>query len=162
MTAGGYRLSARSRARLQGVHPDLVRVVERAIELTPVDFQVGEGLRTLARQRQLRKAGASQTLRSRHLTGHAVDLIALIDGKPAWDWPLYDGIAEAMRRAALALSIQLEWGAAWGHFITEYASASAAKLAYIDVRRRAGKSPFLDGPHYQLPWDRYPPRASAA
>ena len=63
-----YALGERSRQRLAGVHPDLVKVVERAIQLTPVDFTVLEGLRTIQRQQELLKSGASTTLKSRHLT----------------------------------------------------------------------------------------------
>ena len=84
-----FKLGVRSRERLQGVHPDLVRVVELAIQLTPVDFTVLEGLRTLERQKALVAAGSSKTLNSRHLTGHAVDLGAWVDGRLDWSWPLY-------------------------------------------------------------------------
>lgn len=125
-----FKLSAASRDRLKGVHGDLVRVVERAIAITPVDFRVTEGLRTAARQRQLVKAGASRTLRSRHLTGHAVDVVALVDGKVRWDWPLYPPIAAAMKQAARELGVPLEWGGDWKRL--------------------------KDGPHFQLPWASHP------
>ena len=82
-----FALGNKSRVNLNGVHPDLVRVVELAIKKTPVDFTVTEGLRTIERQKQLVAAGASKTLSSRHITGHAVDLAALIDGKVEWSWP---------------------------------------------------------------------------
>ena len=126
----GYNLGPRSRQRLQGVHPDLVRVVERAIQLTPIDFTVVEGLRTADRQQQLKEAGASRTLRSRHLTGHAIDLGVLVDGEVRWDWPLYHKIAAAMKAAATELKVPLEWGGDW--------------------------RTFKDGPHFQLPWKKYP------
>lgn len=125
-----YRLGLRSTLNLRGVHPDLVRVVRRAIEITPVDFTVLEGVRTLARQRELCEQGASQTMKSRHLTGHAVDLGALIYGTIRWDWPLYYKLAEAMKTAALEQAVPIEWGGDW---VT-----------------------FKDGPHYQLPWKDYP------
>lgn len=125
-----FRLSRRSRQRLVGVHPDLVKVVERAIQITRVDFSVTEGLRSRERQQQLVKAGASQTQRSRHLTGHAVDLAAWVGNEIRWDWPLYDTIADAMKRAARELEIPIEWGGDW-------------------------KS-LKDGPHFQLPWVSYP------
>jgi peptidoglycan L-alanyl-D-glutamate endopeptidase CwlK len=124
-----FKLGTRSRARLIDVHPDLVRVVERAIQLTPVDFTVLEGRRTPDRQAQLVTAGASQTMNSRHLTGHAVDLGAWIDGEVRWDWPLYYKIADAMKKAAHELDVPLEWGGDWK---------------------------FKDGPHFQLPWKDYP------
>lgn len=123
-------LSPRSVQRLAGVHADLVRVVARAAELTTVDFIVTEGKRTQARQKQLVAAGASKTMRSRHLTGHAVDLAATVGGQVRWDWPLYHKLAEAMKQAAAELKVPIEWGGDW-------------------------KS-FKDGPHFQLPWKSYP------
>ena len=83
-----FVLGSKSLARLNGVHPDLVKVVKAAIKLSEVDFTVLEGLRTLTRQKQLFAAGATKTLNSRHLTGHAVDLGALIGGTVRWDFPL--------------------------------------------------------------------------
>ena len=123
-------LTDRDKTRLTGVHPDLVKVVTRAAELTAVDFTVTEGKRTLARQKQLVAAGASQTLNSRHLTGHAVDVAALVGGRIRWDWPLYYKLAEAFKRAAEELQVAIEWGGDW-------------------------KS-FKDGPHFQLSAKRYP------
>lgn len=108
-----FRLSSRSRARLIGVHPALTAVVEAAITRTPVDFMVTEGLRTAERQTALVKAGASRTTRSRHLTGHAVDVAALVEGQVRWDWPLYGRIAEAFKAAALDLKTPLIWGGDW-------------------------------------------------
>ena len=108
-----FRLSRRSRAHLEGVHPALVALVEAAIVRTPVDFMITEGLRTPARQAVLVKAGASRTIRSRHLTGHAVDIAALVDGQVRWDWPLYGRIAEAFKAAARDLRIPLTWGGDW-------------------------------------------------
>lgn len=125
-----FVLGARSLDRLAGVHPDLVRVVQRAITLTPVDFTVLEGLRTTERQRQLVKAGASQTMNSRHLTGHAVDLGAFVAGSVRWDWPLYHQIAKAVKEAAKLEGVPIEWGGDWLRF--------------------------KDGPHWQLPWKEYP------
>jgi peptidoglycan LD-endopeptidase CwlK len=126
----GYSLGSRSKKRLEGVHPDLVRVVERAIELTEVDFTVLEGMRTVARQKKLVAKGASTTMNSRHLTGHAVDIGAWVDGTVRWDWPLYYKLAEAMKQAAKELNVDLEWGGDW-------------------------KS-FKDGPHFELRWAAYP------
>ena len=126
----GFALGTQSRTRLKGVHPDLVRVVEQAIELTPVDFTVLEGLRTPERQAKLAAAGASQTLRSRHLTGHAVDLGAWVDGQVRWDWPLYHKIAAAMKEAAKQLNVKITWGGDW--------------------------KGFPDGPHFELDWKKYP------
>jgi peptidoglycan LD-endopeptidase CwlK len=108
-----FRFSARSRARMKGVHPDLIRLAERAIVLSEVDFMVTEGLRTPARQAELVKAGASRTLNSRHLTGHAIDVAALVGGKVRWDWPLYPRIAKAFKQASAELDIPLTWGGDW-------------------------------------------------
>lgn len=121
-------LSSRDMQRLAGVHPDLVRVISRAREAA--DFIVTEGLRTEARQRQLVAAGASQTMHSRHLTGHAVDLAALVDGAVRWDWPLYDRLALAVKRAAVEEEVAIVWGGDWPKF--------------------------RDGPHYELDRRRYP------
>lgn len=125
-----FTLSSRSYKRLEGVHPDLVAVVERAIKIAPIDFMVTEGLRTQERQAELVAAGASRTMRSRHLTGHAVDLGALVSGQLRWDWPLYEQLALAMKTSAEELGIPLEWGGDW--------------------------TSFKDGPHFQLPWADYP------
>lgn len=108
-----FRLSNRSLGALKGVHPDLVAVVHEAIRTTPVDFMVTEGLRSPQRQAALVKSGASRTLNSRHLTGHAVDVAAWVDGQVRWDWPLYPRIAEAFKAAAKAEDVPLVWGGDW-------------------------------------------------
>lgn len=108
-----FRLSLRSRARLVGVHPALVAVVEAAIVVSPVDFMITEGLRSRARQVALGRAGASRTLNSRHLTGHAVDVAAIVDGRVRWDWPLYGRIATAFKQVAVKLDTPLVWGGDW-------------------------------------------------
>jgi peptidoglycan L-alanyl-D-glutamate endopeptidase CwlK len=125
-----FQLGPSSKMRLQGVHPDLVKVVERAIQITTVDFLVLEGVRDPHRQRTLVASGASQTMNSRHLTGHAVDLGAWVDEQVDWSWPLYDKIAAAMKEAANQVKVPIEWGGDW-------------------------KS-FKDGPHFQLPHKEYP------
>lgn len=108
-----YALGQRSLDRLKGVHPDLQKVVRRAIELTPIDFTITEGLRTLERQKTLLAAGASQTLKSRHITGHAIDFAALVGGEVRWDWPLYGKIAAAFKAAAKELGVPIIWGGDW-------------------------------------------------
>jgi len=108
-----FRFSARSRSRMQGVQPDLIRVAERAIVLTEVDFMITEGLRTPARQAELVKAGASRTLNSRHLTGHAIDVAAMIGSEVRWDWLLYPRIAKAFKQASKELAIPIIWGGDW-------------------------------------------------
>ena len=108
-----FRLSERSLKRLSGVHPRLVALVREAAALSPVDFMVTEGLRTAARQAALVRAGASRTMRSRHLTGHAVDIAALVDGQVRWDWPLYPRIAAAFKAAAARQGTAIVWGGDW-------------------------------------------------
>ena len=108
-----FVLGSRSRAKLKGVHPDLVRVVELALTYSPHDFTITEGLRTVARQRELKAAGASQTMNSRHITGHAIDFAVLVGGKVRWDWPLYGQVAEAFKRAAKELNVPIIWGGDW-------------------------------------------------
>jgi peptidoglycan L-alanyl-D-glutamate endopeptidase CwlK len=133
-----FVLGRRSKQRLRGVHPDLEAVVTHAITLTPVDFTVLEGLRDVARQRQLVDAGASRTMRSRHLTGHAVDLGAWVGGTVSWDWPLYHRIAQAMFDAADDLGVAMRWGGNWGEKYTKQLAS------------------FADGPHYELARRVYP------
>lgn len=116
-------MAIRFENRLKGVHPDLVRVMLRAG--TQTDFLVVEGLRTMARQRELVKAGASRTLNSRHLTGHAVDIAPLVGGKLTWSWEMFHKLAPIVKEAAKAEGVKIIWGGDW-------------------------KS-FPDGPHWELP-----------
>lgn len=111
-----YVLGTVSNNNLKGVHPDLVKVVEKAITLTEIDFRVTEGLRSKTRQIELVNKGASKTLNSRHITGHAVDVVALIGGSVRWDWPLYDKIAKAFKQASKELNIPIIWGGDWKTF----------------------------------------------
>lgn len=108
-----FRLSQRSLARLTGVHPRMVALVKEAITLSPVDFMVTEGLRTPERQAALVRAGASRTRNSRHLTGHAIDVAALVEGQVRWDWPLYPRIAAAFKAAAARHGTAIVWGGDW-------------------------------------------------
>lgn len=125
-----FKLSKRSIERMAGVHPDLVRVVEEAIKITPIDFGITCGTRTVAQQRVLVATGKSQTMNSRHLTGHAVDVVAMIDGKASWDMKDYKTIALAFKRAAKSLGISIKWGGDWHGF--------------------------ADGPHFELDREKYP------
>lgn len=137
-----HRLSQRSLRRMKSLHPDMIKVVKRASTILRyrgggmIDFSVGECLRTRERQRKLFEQGASRTLNSRHLRSpngycHAVDLIALLDGKVTWSWRsgAFDKIADAMKQAAREYNIPIEWGGDWASF--------------------------KDGPHFQLPWWKY-------
>ncbi len=138
-----FHFGRRSLERLEGVHPDLVKVAHQAIVATTVDFCILEGCRTMERQRLLFQSGASQTLNSRHIpalprddekdsgpVGHAIDIGAWVDNMVRWDWPLYDMLAIAMKAEAEEVGVPIEWGGDW-------------------------KS-FRDGPHYQLPRKTHP------
>jgi len=122
---------SRSQKNMQGIHPDLRLVLDKALQDSPLDFVVIEGLRTKERQQQLVASGASKTLNSRHITGHAVDLLPIgLDGKPAFDWPLYNQLGPAVKKAAADLDIELDWGGDW--------------------------KTFKDGPHFELDRAAYP------
>ncbi len=113
---GTYKLSQRSKDKLVGVHPKLVAVVERAIEITDRDFMVLEGLRTPERQKEMVASGKSKTLNSRHLTGRAVDLAVLRNGKVTWVWEEYEYLAGIMKQAAAELGVKIIWGGDWEKF----------------------------------------------
>lgn len=125
-----FKFSQRSENNLTGVHPDLVKVVRRALQVTPVDFGITEGLRTVSRQKELVAKGASQTMNSRHITGHAIDLVAYVNSQISWDWKYYIQLSSAMKAAAKELNIPIEWGGDW--------------------------TSLKDGPHFQLPHKEYP------
>lgn len=152
-----FKLGTASRKELNGVHPDLVAVVERALQLTVQDFAVHDGPRTLAEQKKYVAAGVSQTLDSRHLTGHAVDVVPYVNGKLRWEWEPLHRIADAMRIAARELNVPIRWGGAWDIGFTESTAPPEDLVSDYQARRRsAGKAAFLDGPHYELPRDNYP------
>lgn len=147
-----FKLSQRSLSRLEGVDPKLVAVVKRAIELTKVDFGVTEGVRSLETQKDYVARGVSQTMNSKHLTGDAVDLVAYIGSRVSWELNLYDDIADAMQAAARELGVPLRWGAAWNvpDIRAWHGSMADAMNHYIDERRKQGRRPFIDGPHFEL------------
>lgn len=147
-----FKLSQKSLNTLGSVKPSLQAVVKRAIEISTVDFGVTEGIRTVETQKKYVAAGKSQTMKSKHITGDAVDLVAYVDGKVSWELNLYDNIADAMKQAAKEQGVALTWGAAW-HVkdITKYnGTMEQAMNEYIDQRRKQGKRPFIDGPHFEL------------
>ncbi len=148
-----FKLSKRSVAALEGVHKDLVRVVETAITFTAHDFMVTEGVRTRERQQDLFRRGLTQTMESRHLTGHAADLAAIHRSKVVWDWPAYYIIADAMIQAAKVCNVAVRWGGAWHCNDVRTVEMTAEELSseYVALRREQGRKPFLDGPHYELP-----------
>ena len=147
-----FQLSERSLSRLEGVQEPLVQVVKQAITTTTVDFGVICGMRTEAEQKVLFDKGASKTMKSKHLEGKAVDLMAYIDGRGTWELNVYDEIADAMKAAAKLHDVKIRWGAAWTvHSLGDYDGTSEdAMMEYIDIRRAEGKRPFIDAPHFEL------------
>jgi peptidoglycan L-alanyl-D-glutamate endopeptidase CwlK len=152
-----FRLSQRSLDRLEGVHPDMTAVVERAIQLSKVDFGVTQGVRTLDEQKANVAAGRSQTMRSKHLlqqTGfsHAVDVVAYVGSDVSWELNLYDDICDAFKEAAKEVGCSIKWGAAWseGDIRTYLGTSEDAMMAYVDLRRSQGRRPFIDAPHFEL------------
>ena len=147
-----YKLSTRSQERLMGVEPELKEVVYEAIKVTKIDFGVIEGLRTEEKQKQLVESGASQTMKSKHLEGRAVDLMAYIGGRGSWELNVYDEIADAMKEAAVKVEVAVRWGAAWTVTdIREWeGTMEDAMNSYIDTRRSEGRRPFIDAPHFEL------------
>ena len=151
-----FSLSKKSESRLVGVHPDLVAVVRRAIEITEIDFTVLEGVRSKARQAQLVASGASKTMDGRHLTGHAVDLAAYVSGSPCWDWLLYYTLAEAVKQAAIELSAPIVWGGVWDKLLNDLGDTEDEVAQYVVRRKALGKKAFIDGPHFELSRKEYP------
>jgi peptidoglycan L-alanyl-D-glutamate endopeptidase CwlK len=161
-------LGAKSKANLVGVHPLLVRLVERAIEITAQDFTVYEGVRTVERQRALVAAHASHTMDSMHIpapdrlggdagiVSHAVDLVPVIDGQPRWEWGAIYPIAAAMVNAAFeqGVSDKLTWGSYWGKHVSDWArlgfTANDAKAAVLAYENWHKGPDFIDGPHWQI------------
>jgi peptidoglycan L-alanyl-D-glutamate endopeptidase CwlK len=147
-----FALSQRSLGRLDGVNNKLHSVVTTAIGLTNVDFGVTCGLRTEKEQEELVARGASKTMKSKHLTGDAVDVVAYIGSRISWETNLYDDIADAFKEASVREGVGIKWGASW-HIpdLRDWeGTAEEAMMAYIDLRRSQGRRPFIDAPHFEL------------
>ena len=152
-----FKLSSRSLGKLEGVHPDMVSTVQKAIERTKIDFGVTYGVRSVEEQQRLFDMGRSQTMKSKHLIqdsgfSHAVDLVAYDGSEVVWEINVYDEIADAMASAAKEVGCRLRWGAAW-HIddIGDYeGTMEDAMNEYVDLRRSQGRRPFIDGPHFEL------------
>jgi peptidoglycan L-alanyl-D-glutamate endopeptidase CwlK len=150
-----FKFGKRSKRELEGVHPDLLRVVNTALELSPIDFMVTDGLRTVAEQAELVKRGASKTMNSKHLRkasgyGHAVDLVGLLNGKARWEWPVVYQVAEVMRQAAEVEDVNIRWGGCWATITDSVGSMEDLVKDYKKRKKKKGKKPFLDGPHFEL------------
>ena len=147
-----FNLSTRSLGKLEGVDDTLVEVVKEAINLTKVDFGVTFGMRTLEEQQKLYDSGRSQTMKSKHLDGRAVDLVAYFGSDISWELNVYDDICDAMAEAARRHTLAVKWGAAWseGDIRLYTGTAEDAMNAYVDLRRSQGRRPFIDAPHFEM------------
>ena len=152
-----FSLSNRSKGKLEGVHPDLVKVVESAIGLTEIDFGVTYGVRSVQEQQKLYNSGRSQTMKSKHLIqdsgySHAVDVVAYEGSDVVWEINVYDNICDAFKKAAELHCVSIKWGAAWseGDIRSYPGTAEDAMMKYVDLRRSEGRRPFIDGPHFEL------------
>ena len=147
-----YKLSQRSLDRMEGVDERLVAVAKAAIGHTKTDFGVTCGLRTIEEQRELYNKGASKTMKSKHIDGNALDLMAYVGSRASWEIKLYFDIADAGKQAAIDVGVKVRWGASWHiNDIREWdGTMEEAYNAYVDLRRSQGKSPFIDGPHFEL------------
>jgi len=147
-----FKLSTRSMSRLEGINPDIITVVTEAIKLTKVDFGVTCGMRTVEEQEKLVASGASQTMKSKHLEGRAVDLVAYVGSSVTWQLNMYDDLADAMAAAARKLNVPVKWGAAWsvGNIAEWDGTMEDAMNSYVDLRRSQGRRPFIDAPHFEM------------
>jgi len=147
-----FKLSRRSLDKLEGVDERLQAVAKQAITLTKTDFGVIQGLRTLDEQKELVAKGASKTMKSLHLEGKALDIMAFVNSRASWELNLYDDLADAIKQAAIIVGVPIRWGAAW-HIddIRKWeGTMEEAMNAYIDLRRSQGRRPFIDGPHFEI------------
>lgn len=147
-----FFLSRKSLSKLESVNNKLIQVVKRAIETTPIDFAVTCGLRTFDEQQALFDAGKTKTMNSKHLSGLAVDVVAIVDGRLSWDIEHYCVIADAFKRASNELSVPVRWGGSWYvDDIGQYdGTMKQAMNDYTSEQKRKNKSVFIDGPHFEL------------
>jgi len=151
-----YQLGTASKRRLKGVHPELVKVVKKAILYTTQDFSVTSGVRTRTEQKELVRIGASKTMNSMHLVqkdgfGHAVDLVPYANGGPRWEWPLIYPVALAVNRAAKEVGLVLRWGGVWDVDFNDFGhQPGTMKKAVADYCVRHAGPDFIDGPHYEI------------
>jgi peptidoglycan L-alanyl-D-glutamate endopeptidase CwlK len=147
----GHKLGSRSKNKLSGCVDDIKNVTELALKYSKVDFGVTCGLRSQSEQRQMMSEGKTQTFQSWHLTGEAVDVVAYVDGKYTYKpWYLYIQIADAFKRAAEELNVEIVWGACWLTKLNSFDNAEAALTEYREARKGQGRKPFLDGVHFEL------------
>ena len=146
-----FDFSRRSLDNLIGVHEDLVNIAMRAIALTEVDFAIIQGLRTVEQQAEYVAKGASQTMQSKHIIGHAIDIGAYYGGTISWDWLWYPKIAKAFRQASIDLSVPVRWGAVWDMTLGTLGDNMELEVQMYKSRRH-GKA-FIDSGHFELRMD---------
>ncbi len=110
---GKWEFSPRSEREMRGIHPKLRKIADLALEYSELDFIVTDGKRTLAEQRAYVRKGASKTMRSKHLTGRALDFVALVDGRISWESGPMTKVAKAFKKASKELGIPIVWGGDW-------------------------------------------------
>jgi len=118
-----YKLSSKSKERLQGIDPRLISIINEALKISVIDFGIpcDGGLRTAERQKQLFDKKVSEcdgTInKSYHQTGKAFDVYAYVDGKASWDRYHLTQVAAAILQAAAMLGYQLRWGGLFKSFV---------------------------------------------
>lgn len=151
-----FRLGVKSNKELVGVHPIGIELVKRSIQLSPVDFAVHDGLRTLREQKNYFDRGVSKTMNSKHLTqedgfGHAFDLVPYVNRKLRWEWNPIFKIAWAVAQAAKEHRIEIRWGGVWDKPMSDYSrSSESMEEAVSNYCLRHPGPDFIDGPHFEL------------
>ncbi len=152
-----FKLGAKSRKELVGVHPNLIKIVKLAIQYTNTDFRVFDGKRSAKEQNRHYRNGASKLdgykSKSYHQSGNAVDLVPIINGQENHaDWDNYYHAAQAMVRATKELGFQkhVRWGAVWDRRVAGLPDTAAKLKREVQAYARRHPGPdFLDGPHWE-------------
>jgi peptidoglycan L-alanyl-D-glutamate endopeptidase CwlK len=156
-----YKFGTKSLSRLEGVHPEIVEVAKKAIEISRIDFGISCGVRTKREQAKLVASGASQTMNSKHLPqevdglSHAIDIFCYVDGRLSWELPCYWTAGDAILKASRDLGTKLRWGACWHidnllHTNEHERTCESLCNEYTDLRRSQGRTAFIDAPHWEL------------
>lgn len=151
-----FQFSHQSQVHLIGVCLELRRVALRALQISEVDFALIDGLRTHEEEAENVRKGASRTMDSRHLTGHAIDIIPYVDGRRTFAECNYPFVAEAFKAASIELNIPIVWGACWDKRLDQITECAAAPAEYSARRRSMGKKAFIDWGHFELHRQAFP------
>ena len=114
-----FKFGKSSEEKLSTVKDDLANVAKKALELSSIDFGVTEGRRSIEKQKQLVAEGASKTMKSKHLTGQAIDIVAYVDGSITWELQYYEKIAQSFKKAKNHLGVKIRWGGNWNGYKTD-------------------------------------------